>query len=179
MLRARRFASPIAAPGARLLARVPLRFFQRRAGRARLLGFELPLVPFVDCLLGIVLFLLASFSASDTCGVRERVPSAENTSDNVDAPIVSVSAHQVSVDGSPVAETSDILAGGRLTRLDELFNTLKNKRELWKQLNPEAEFPGVVLLEVERNVPSLVVKSAFQSAAYAGYPQVSFVVKRR
>jgi hypothetical protein len=85
----------------------------------------------------------------------------------------------VSVDGSPVAETDDIVAGGRLTRLDDLFNVLKNKRELWKELNPGAEFPGVVQLEVERNVPALVVKSAFQSAAYAGYPQVSFVVKRR
>lgn len=171
MLRARRFASPIAVPGARLLARVPLRFFQRRGARPRLLGFELPLVPFVDCLLGIVLFLLASFSASDTCALRERVPSAENANASVDAPIVSVTTRHVSVDGSPVAETDDIVAGGRLTRLTELYGVLKNKRELWKQLNPGAEFPGVVLLEVEREVPSLVVKSAFQSAATPAIPK--------
>ena len=30
----------------------------------------------------------------------------------------------------------------RLQRIDELFNILKGKREVWKQLHPGRDFPG-------------------------------------
>ena len=32
---------------------------------------------------------------------------------------------------------------------------------------------------IDLQVPALVVKSAFQTAAYAGYPNISFLVKQR
>ena len=57
-----------------------------------------------------------------------------------------------------------------------LFTLLKNKRELWKQVQPNKPFPGVCILQVDQNVPALVVKSVFQTAAFAGYPNVSFMV---
>jgi hypothetical protein len=82
-------------------------------------------------------------------------------------------------DGSAAGDTESIVSAGRLTRVDELYGALKNKRELWKQLNPGAEFPGTVILQIDRSVSSLVVKSACQTAAYAGYPNVSFLVKKR
>ena len=31
-----------------------------------------------------------------------------------------------------------------MQRIDELFNILKAKRELWKQTHPNKDFPGVV-----------------------------------
>ncbi len=175
-----RFVAPIAPPGARLLRRTPLRFLvaNRRRGR-RGVGFELPLISFIDCLLCIVLFLLGSFSANAECPERQRVPSAENAGPNVDAPVVAVTRGSILVDGSPVATLEEVANRGRLTRVDGLFDALKNKRELWKQLNPGSDFPGTVILQVDRTVPSLVVKSAFQTAAYAGYPNVGFLVKQR
>ena len=51
-------------------------------------------------------------------------------------------------------------------------------RELWKQINPGRPFPGVAVLQVDRKVPALVVKSVFQTAALAGYPSISFMVGR-
>jgi hypothetical protein len=36
-----------------------------------------------------------------------------------------------------------------------------------------------VILQVDRKVPALVVKSVFQTAAYAGFPNVSFMVGRQ
>ena len=36
---------------------------------------------------------------------------------------------------------------------------LRNKRELWKQVQPNKPFPGVCILQVDQNVPALVVKS--------------------
>lgn len=177
---ARRFTSPISRPGPRLFRYLPLRFLKGALGRrGRQTGFELPLVSLVDCLLCLILFLLTSFSADAECPERQKVPSAENAQSNTDAPVVAVTQRQILLDGVPAASTVDLLQAGRLTRLDGLFNQLKAKRELWRQLNPGRDFPGVVVLQIDRSVPALVVKSAFQTAAYAGYPNVSFLVKRR
>ena len=37
-------------------------------------------------------------------------------------------------------------------------------------------FPGVVVLQIDQDVQAIVVKSVFQTAAFAGYPNVSFMV---
>jgi biopolymer transport protein ExbD len=178
-LLARRFVSPISVPGPRLLRFARLGFV-RRSGRAdRRLGFELPLVSFVDCLLCLILFLLTSFSADAESAERQKVPSAHNTQANFEAPVVAVTQRHILLDGIPAGRTQELLDAGRLTRLDELFTQLRAKRELWRQLHPAEEFPGLIVLQIDRRVPSLVVKSAFQTAAYAGYPNVSFLVKQR
>jgi hypothetical protein len=92
--------------------------------------------------------------------------------------MVAVNGNQILVDGVQAGSTRAIEELGRMQKIDELFNILKNKRELWKQLNPGKEFPGVVVLQVDRRVQALVVKSVFQTSAYAGYPNVSFMVGR-
>jgi hypothetical protein len=91
---------------------------------------------------------------------------------------VAITGTQILVDGNPAGSTRVIEEANRLQRVEELFNILKNKRELWKQLNPAKEFPGVIILQVDRKVQALVVKSVFQTSAYAGYPNVSFMVGR-
>ena len=176
---AARFVSPISVPGPRLLRFVPLRFLRRAGRRERQLGFELPLISFVDCLLCLILFLLTSFSADAESAERQKVPGAHNTQANLEAPVVAVTQRQILLDGIPAGSTQELLDAGRLTRLDSLFDQLKAKRELWRQLHPGEEFPGLVVLQIDRRVPALVVKSAFQTAAYAGYPNVSFLVKQR
>ncbi len=177
-----RFHQPIAVPGRRLLHNVPLRFVRKKVsgGGQRSVNQEIPLIPFIDFLLCIVLFLLASFSASGELPIDKNVklPNAENVMDMTDAPMVAITGTQILVDGTAAGNTRAIVEANRLQRVDELFNVLKNKRELWKQLNPGKEFGGVVVLQVDRKVEALVVKSVFQTAAFAGYPNVSFMVGR-
>src|SRR5688500_10785338 len=177
-----RFHQPISVPGRRLLPHVPLRFVRKQVsgGGQRSVKQDLPLAPFIDCLLCIVLFLLASFSASGELPIDKNVklPNAENVMDMTDAPMVAITGTHILVDGNPAGSTRAIDESNRMQRVDELFNVLKNKRELWKQLNPAKEFPGVVVLQVDRKVQALVVKSVFQTAAFAGYPNVSFMVGR-
>ena len=177
-----RFHQPIAVPGRRLLHHVPLKFVQKKVGGGgqRSVNQEIPLIPFIDFLLCIVLFLLASFSASGELPIDKNVklPNAENVIDMTDAPMVAITGTQILVDGTPAGNTRAIVEANRLQRVDELFNVLKNKRELWKQLNPGKDFGGVVVLQVDRKVEALVVKSVFQTAAFAGYPNVSFMVGR-
>ena len=47
---------------------------------------------------------------------------------------------------------------------------------MWKQLHPGKDFPGVVILQIDQDVKAVVVKSVFQTAAFSGYPNVSFMV---
>jgi biopolymer transport protein ExbD len=161
---------------------IPLKFVQKKVsgGGGRALNQEIPLIPFIDFLLCIVLFLLASFSATGELPVDKNVklPNAENVIDMTDAPMVAITGTQILVDGHPAGSTRVVEEANRLQRIDELFNILKNKRELWKQLNPGKEFPGIVILQVDRKVPALVVKSVFQTAAFSGFPNVSFMVGR-
>src|SRR5688572_21262416 len=167
-------------PGARLMHGVKLKFVWNKVvghtGRSPNAGLNL--VSFIDFLVVTVIFLLMSFSASGEIGVDKNVklPKAENVEDVIDAPMVAVNGNQILVDGNLAGSTRAIEELGRLQKIDELFNILKAKRELWKQLQPQKPFPGVCILQVDQNVPALVVKSVFQTAAFAGYPNVSFMV---
>jgi biopolymer transport protein ExbD len=167
-------------PGKRLMHHVPLKFvWNKAAGHGKKsVGAALNLVSFIDFLVVTVIFLLMSFSASGEMTVDKNVklPKAENVEDIIDAPMIAVNGNQILVDGTLAGSTRAIEELGRLQRIDELFTLLKNKRELWKQLQPQKPFPGVCVLQVDQNVPALFVKSVFQTAAFAGYPNVSFMV---
>ncbi len=176
-------AHVIRQPGRRLMHNVPLHFVWRKVvGHGnRSVSENLNLTAFIDFLMVTVIFLLMSFSASGEIGVDKNIklPAAENVETVVEAPMVAVNANQVLVDGQLAGSTSAIRALGRLQKVDELFDLLKRKRELWKSFHPNKDFPGVCILQVDENVPAIVVKSVFQTAAYAGYPNISFMVKKR
>lgn len=167
-------------PGSRLMHSVPLRFVWNKVmgHGARSSSASLNLTSYIDFLMVTVIFLLMSFSASGEIGVDKTVklPKAENVEDVIDAPMIAVNGNQILVDGQLAGSTRAIEELGRMQKIDELFAMMKNKRELWKQLQPKKPFPGLCILQVDENVPALVVKSVFQTAAFAGYPNVSFMV---
>ena len=167
-------------PGRRLMHSVKLKYVWNKVtghgGKG--VNANLNLVSFIDFLVVTVIFLLMSFSASGEISVDKnvRLPKAENVDDMIDAPTVAVNGNQILVDGVQAGSTRSIEELGRLQKIDELFNILRSKRELWKQVQPNKPFPGVCILQVDQDVPALVVKSVFQTAAFAGYPNVSFMV---
>ncbi|NUQ77603.1 MAG: biopolymer transporter ExbD [Polyangiaceae bacterium] len=162
------------------MTHIPLRFvWNKVSGHGRKgVGAALNLVSFIDFLVVTTIFLLMSFSASGEIAVDKNVklPKAENVDDIIDAPMVAVNGNQILVDGALAGSTRAVEELGRMQKIDELFTILKNKRELWKQVQPNKPFPGVCILQVDQNVSALVVKSVFQTAAFAGYPNVSFMV---
>ena len=167
-------------PGRRLMHHVPLKFVQKRVqgGSHRGTNASLSLTSRIDFLVVTVVFLLMTFVASGEKPANKGVtlPPAENVTDMIDAPMVAVTGSLILVDGTPAGNTRAIEDSKRLQRVDELFNLLKGKRELWKQLHPGKDFPGVVVLQIDQAVQAIVVKSVFQTAAFAGYPNVSFMV---
>lgn len=169
-------------PGRRLMHFVPLKFVQKRVsgGSHRATSASLNLTSMIDFLFMVVVFLLMTFSASGEIPVDKNVklPKAENTIDMMDAPMVAITGSQLIVDGTAAGSTRAIEEAQRMQRVDELYNILKSKRELWKSVQGASgkPFPGVVILQVDQNVSALVVKSVFQTAALSGYPNVSFMV---
>jgi biopolymer transport protein ExbD len=159
---------------------VGLEFVEKKiAGHGhRATNAGLSLTSMIDFLVVTVVFLLMTFSASGETPVAKglNLPKAENTLDMMDAPMAAIVGSQVLVDGSPAGNTRAVEESDRMQRMDELFNVLKAKRELWKQTHPNKDFPGVVLLQIDQNVKAVVVKSVFQTAAFAGFPNVSFMV---
>ena len=138
---------------------------------------NLSLTSMIDFLVVTVVFLLMTFSASGETPVAKglNMPKAENVLDMMDAPMVAVVGSQILVDGSPAGNSRAVEESDRMQRIDELFNILKAKRELWKQTHPNKDFPGVVILQIDQNIKAVVVKSVFQTAAFAGFPNVSFM----
>jgi biopolymer transport protein ExbD len=178
-----RFHQPIQVPGRRLLAHVSLGFVAKKVsgGGSRGVNHEIPLIPFIDFLLCIVLFLLASFSASGELPIDKsvRLPLADNVEDMTNAPMIAVAGQMILVDGIPAGTTRPVKEANRMQKLDELFNLLKGRREIYTQINPGKQFHGIAILQVDREVEAVIVKSVFQTAALAGYPNVSFMVKNR
>lgn len=171
---------PIQQPKRRLMRHVGLEFVAHKVegGGHRSTNASLSLTSMIDFLIVTVIFLLMSFSASGETPIAKGVtlPKAENTMDMVDAPMVAIVGSELLVDGTPAGNTRNIEESDRMQRIDELFNILKAKHELWKQTHSGKEFPGVVVLQVDQGVKALIVKSVFQTAAYAGFPNVSFMV---
>ncbi len=171
---------PVDKPGKRLMHFIRLKFVRDKAsghGR-RNVNAGLSLTSMIDFLIVVVVFLLMTFSASGEVPPAKGIhlPQAENVMDMLDAPLVAINGSSILVDGSPAGNTRSIEESKRLQRIDELFNILKGKREVWKQLHPGRDFPGVVVLQVDQDVQAVVVKSCFQTAAFAGFPNISFMV---
>lgn len=167
-------------PGKRLLHGITLKFVHDKVagGGRRSPNAGLSLTSMIDFLIVVVVFLLMTFSASGETPIQAgvKLPDAEHTIDMLDAPIVAVAGSQLLLDGKPAGNTREVEDAKQLRRIDDLFNLLKQRRETYKQLNPQKEFPGVVVLQIDQDVPAIVVKSIFQTAAFAGYPNVSFMV---
>jgi len=159
---------------------IPLKFVKKRVagGSSRSTNANLSLTSMIDFLVVTVVFLLMTFSASGETPPNKsvRLPDAQNTLDMIDAPMVAITGSAVLVNGVQAGNTRAIEDSKRLQRIDELFNVLKGFRENWKTLHPGKDFPGVVVLQIDQDVPAVVVKSVFQTSAFAGYPNVSFMV---
>jgi biopolymer transport protein ExbD len=170
----------VAKPGRRLMHHVPLGFVKKRVsgGSHRSTNASLSLTSMIDFLVVTVVFLLMTFSSSGEIQIQHgvKLPKAQNTLDMIDAPIVAISGRSILINGQPAGNTQAIEDSKRMQRVDELFNALKQQREHWKQVYPNKDFPGVVVLQIDQDVQAVVVKSVFQTAAFAGYPNVSFMV---
>lgn len=170
-------------PGKVLLTRVPLKFVRKKVtgGGRKALDHEIPLVPFIDFLITLVVFLLTSFSASGELLAQQpnlKMPDARHAVDLEIQPIIAINPDVITLDGRRMADTRTLGAEARVERMEQLIQDLETLKRNWSILHPSEPFAGTVILQADKAIDFRVVKKVMFSCAQAGYANVSFAVNR-
>ena len=123
-------------PGRVLLQRIPLSFVRKRVagGGRKAVDQSISLVPFIDFLIVLVVFLLMSFSASGELVAQQpsiTMPDAEHGRALVVSPIVSVDDRLVTLEGERVADTQTLAASADIERIEPLIERLETLKRNW------------------------------------------------
>ena len=171
-------------PQPELLRHIPLKFVRERvSGHARKsVDHQIPLIPFIDFLIVLVIFLLMSFSASGELIAQQptiTMPDAKNTEQIEISPIIAVDERVITLDGTRVADTQTQGQSAQVDRIEPLIQGLEAEKRKWETIHPSEPFAGQVIVQADRNIDFRVVKKVMFSAASAGYGNVSFAVNQR
>jgi biopolymer transport protein ExbD len=175
---------PIKKPSKVLLRNVPLKFVAKKVtgGGHKPLDSSIPLVPFIDFLITLVVFLLTSFSASGELLAQQpnlRMPDATNTIELEIAPIIAINPQVMTLDGRRMADTASLAQNPAMERIEQLVQDLETLKRNWAILHPNQPFPGTVIIQADQGIDFRVIKKAMFSAAQAGYANISFAVNRK
>ncbi|TFH31818.1 MAG: biopolymer transporter ExbD [Myxococcales bacterium] len=171
-------------PEPELLRNIPLKFVRERvSGHARKsVDHQIPLIPFIDFLIVLVIFLLMSFSASGELVAQQptiTMPDAKNTQQIEISPVIAVDERVITLDGTRVADTQTQGQSAQVDRIEPLISGLEAEKRKWETIHPSEPFAGQVIVQADRNIDFRVVKKVMFSAAAAGYGNVSFAVNQR
>lgn len=174
---------PIRQPGKVLLRNIPLDFVSKKVSGhgAKPVDVSIPLVPFIDFLIVLVVFLLISFSASGELLAQKanlKMPKASNVADLDIAPVIAVDPVVITLDGRRMADTATLAADPKVERIEQLIQDLETLKRNWSILHPQEPFPGQVVLQADVSIDYRVIKKLMFSTAQAGYANVSFAVNR-
>ncbi|WP_242335654.1 MULTISPECIES: biopolymer transporter ExbD [Anaeromyxobacter] len=173
---------PIVTPGKR-----PAKRFEKskilggKMGRAhKATNAELNVVPMVDMMTMLVIFLLQQFSATGEVLYMQKdikLPDAQHGQMIEMAPVVAVSADQVVVTGVKVADIRELDSDSGYLNIPALEERLRDEKKRWEfihQQDPEKKWDGVVNIQADKAVPFRIVKRVMYSCGVAGYFNVNF-----
>jgi biopolymer transport protein ExbD len=174
---------PIVQPGKRPAKRLQgSRVFGAKLTRqARPSNIDLNVVPMVDMMTILVIFLLQQFSATGEVLYMQRdikLPEARHGQSIEPAPVIAISGAHLSMDGRLITDTLAIEKDPFLT-IPALEEQLRDARKRWEfvhQNDPDRDrsWRGEVNVQADEKVPFKIVKRVMYSAAQAGYPNVNF-----
>ncbi len=174
---------PIKTPSKVLLHHIPLKFVKSKVagGGKKAMNQDIPLVPFIDFLITLVVFLLMSFSASGELVAQQSsitLPNASNAEALEVAPIIAIDDRVVTLDGTRVADTQTLGSSPQVERIEQLVQQLETLKRNWQTLHPGQPHPGTLIMQVHKEIDFLVIKKVMFSAAQAGYGNISFAVNQ-
>ena len=173
---------PVHVPGKVLLHKIPLKFVHDKVagGGRKSVDQSLPLVPFIDFLIVLIVFLIMQFAATGellTAIPTITMPKAQNTESLEKVPIIAIDRHTVSLEGNRMTDTPSLLTNAQIDRIEPLIQNLETLKRNWSIIHPGEPFPGNVILQSDVDIDFRVVKKVMFSAAQAGYSNVSFAVE--
>jgi biopolymer transport protein ExbD len=163
----------------------------KRLQRSRVLGgkivrgrkatnADLNVVPMVDMMTMLVIFLLQQFSATGEVLYMQKdikLPDARHGQMIEQAPTVAISAEQVVVAGQKVANVSDLETDAGYLNIPALEERLREDRKRWDfihQSDPNRKWDGIVNIQADQKVPFRIVKRVMYSCGVAGYFNLNF-----
>lgn len=173
---------PIAKPTRVLLHHVPLKFIHTRVagGGKKAVDAGIVLVPFIDFLLTLVVFLLSLFGNQVVAQDDKlmEIPSGVHTTELEEAPVISINRNFVALDGVKVADTAVLAEKDELDPMENMVNELNSQKLFWEKIHAGQEFPGLVIVLADQEVSFKVIKKVLASTAIAQYANVSFAVNK-
>jgi biopolymer transport protein ExbD len=174
---------PIVQPGkrpARRFARSTV-FGGNAVARRRGTNAELNVVPMVDIMTMLVIFLLQQFSSTGEVLYLQKdikLPDARHGQPIEVAPVIAISGEHLVLSGRKVADLAELEKDPFLP-IPALEERLRDERKRWEfvhQRDPSRDraWRGEVNVQADVRVPFRVVKRVMYSAAQAGYPNVNF-----
>jgi biopolymer transport protein ExbD len=173
---------PIVAPGKR-----PAKRFEKskilggKFSRAhKSTNADLNVVPMVDMMTMLVIFLLQQFSATGEVLFMQKdikLPDARHGQKIEMAPVVAISADQVVVTGVKVAEIRELDSDSGYLNIPTLEERLRDEKKRWEfihQQDPTKKWDGVVNIQADKAVPFRIIKRVMYSCGVAGYFIVNF-----
>ncbi len=142
---------------------------------------ELNVVPMVDMMTMLVIFLLQQFAATGEVLYMQKdikLPDARHAQQIEVVPVVTVSASQVVISGQKVADVADVEKEPSAV-IGSLVEKLRDEKKRWDFIHQndrdrEKNWKGEVNLQADVRVPFRVLRRVMASANEAGYGAVNF-----
>lgn len=171
----------IVTPGKRPGARIEKsKVFGKKFGRGKKSQYAgLMLTSLVDVMTIITIFLLMNFSANGEVLYMTRdikLPEAYHGAQLERAPVVSVSADSVTIDGKLLLPTTDLDKGDALN-VPELEDALRNEKRRYEQIHqndPDHPFRGLVNVQADRRIPFKIIKRIMFACNQSGFGNINF-----
>jgi biopolymer transport protein ExbD len=174
---------PIVAPGKRPAARFAgskVLGGKMQRGR-RSTNADLNVVPMVDMMTMLVIFLLQQFSATGEVLYMTKdikLPDARHGQQIEIAPVIAVSGSQVVVSGQKVADVAEVVKDPSQI-IAPLVEKLRDEKKRWDFIHQndrdrEKNWKGEVNVQADVKVPFAVMRRVMASASEAGYGNVNF-----
>jgi biopolymer transport protein ExbD len=173
---------PIVQPGKRPAKRfAKSKLGGHMRGSHRETNVDLNVVPMVDMMTMLVIFLLQQFSATGEVLYMQKdikLPDAHHAQQIEVAPVVAVSGSQVVISGQKVADILE-LEKDPSQIIPALVEKLQDEKKRWDFIHQndadrEKNWKGEVNVQADVKVPFRVIRRVMASAAEAGYGNVNF-----
>jgi len=141
---------------------------------------DLNVVPMVDMMTMLVIFLLQQFSSTGEVLYMQKdikLPSASHGQMIELAPVVAVSGAQIVVTGQKVADVADLDRDSGYLNIPALEERLRDEKKRWEfihQSDPSQKWDGIVNIQADTKVPFRIVKRVMYSCGVAGYFNLNF-----
>lgn len=141
---------------------------------------ELNVVPMVDMMTMLVIFLLQQFSSTGEVLYMQKdikLPTAQHGQIIDIAPVVAISPNQLTVTGVKVADIAELDSDSGYLNIPALEERLRDEKKRWDfihQQDPNKKWDGMVNIQADTSVPFRIVKRVMFSAGVAGYFNINF-----